>query len=189
MLQEIRRGDTFYGYSCGISVAKLADAMNLKVYDTALPQDWVDEVIKLVGDSPVGQCVWYYGNESYRTFGIPVAITELGRRILVQYADAKEKEKTGKKGCTKQDYRDALMVQTACNPRGVLNSLVHIMPRIVEDDPSTDAICSHPVFVLFVDKLRSLSKVSGFGDMSKAYATCREHGECDGDGRPIERKE
>lgn len=31
------------------------------VYDTALPQDWVDDVNRVTGTYPVGMFVWCYG--------------------------------------------------------------------------------------------------------------------------------
>lgn len=61
-------------------------------------------------------------------------------------------------------YKQAIDVQYACNPRGVLHSFyTDIMPAIVaETNGSTDDICRHPAFVLFADKLRSLAQSDYF---------------------------
>lgn len=74
-------------------------------------------------------------------------------------------------------YRQALQVQDACSPRGVLHSFyTEIMPAIVAEveaetgHASTDAICRHPAFVLFASKLDSLAGT----DFSTAYHIANE---------------
>lgn len=184
MFQEVNRNGIVYGYSTVMNTDKLAKAMNLKAYDVALPQPWVDEVTKLTGESPYEHFVWYYDLREYSAGGVACAVTKQGHKILVKYADMKSRAEDG---CpTKKDYQDALLVQSACNPRGILTSLVNVMPRIVAEDSSTDAILGHPIFLLFIDKLASLAHNKKFSDLTKAYEICRERGNCDTDGRELE---
>ena len=54
--------------------------LGLKVYDTALPQDWVDVQQRNWHDSPVGKVVWCY--DRMKTLGEPIALTpEWFRRV------------------------------------------------------------------------------------------------------------
>ena len=52
-------------------------------YDTALPQDFVDDVRKVTGFESYGHFVWSYANGS--TFGFPYPIDAHGVRILINY--------------------------------------------------------------------------------------------------------
>lgn len=54
------------------SVRDRADRLGLKVYDTAIPQDWADAVRAKTGIYPPGHVVWCYDNA--RAFGEPVAV-------------------------------------------------------------------------------------------------------------------
>ena len=49
-------------------------------YDTAVPQGWLDHVIRTVGSNPAGHIVWSY--KTNRVMGEPVAIDSEGDRIL-----------------------------------------------------------------------------------------------------------
>lgn len=55
-----------------------------KTYDWALPQMWVNDVIEMTGENPVGHFVWGYGN------GEPVPITREGVVILRVYERLKD---------------------------------------------------------------------------------------------------
>lgn len=72
------------------------------------------------------------------------------------------------------DYRRALIVQDACNLSGVVKSLAELVSRLWKepDCTGTDYINRHPLVVLYVNKLASLSRADdGF---SAAYAICKE---------------
>lgn len=66
-----------------VSIVDLAEKAGLKVYDTALPQPWVDDVDKLTGFRIVGHAVWCYDRSS--AFGEPVALTREGKTALEIY--------------------------------------------------------------------------------------------------------
>jgi hypothetical protein len=69
-----------------------AQAAGLKVYDTALPQDWLDDVVNRLapfGPQPARTqiyetirigTVWCY--DTARVFGAPVALTDEANRLL-----------------------------------------------------------------------------------------------------------
>jgi hypothetical protein len=79
-------------------------------------------------------------------------------------------------------YRTALQVQDASNPSGVVNTLAkEIMPGIRNEagyrEQGTKYIATHPAYILFLDKLVSLTGVAWVNDMggaiSQAYEDCR----------------
>lgn len=59
----------------------------LEAYDTALPQDFFDAVLELVGRNPAGHVVWWYGGEA-KVWGEAVAVTPDGHNILEAYGVA-----------------------------------------------------------------------------------------------------
>lgn len=76
------------------TVDEAAEALGLHTYDTALPQDWVDDfaidadvqaLAQRLGVSnyPSGQFVWGY--DVARTFGEPVALTPEAKQLLAAY--------------------------------------------------------------------------------------------------------
>lgn len=76
-------------------------------------------------------------------------------------------------------YQVALDIQDACNPTAVVFAGVDILKGIMNEPghTGTDAIKSHPAFVLFASKINAF--VGGIGDVgsqdfSKAYAACLE---------------
>jgi hypothetical protein len=78
-------------------------------------------------------------------------------------------------------YRTALQVQDASNPSGVVNSLANeILPGIRLEpgyhEQGTAYIKRHPAFILFLDKLVSLTGVAWMHDtdmaISQAYTDC-----------------
>ena len=60
-----------------LPTGQAAELLGLKNYDVALPQDWVDEFIKMVGKSPLGHFVWAYDKDCPRGGG-PKAVTREG---------------------------------------------------------------------------------------------------------------
>ena len=61
----------------------------LETYDTALPQEWVDEVIMLTCRSPVGHMVWGYGWDG-GLMGQPVAFDQHGAITLTLLKEKRE---------------------------------------------------------------------------------------------------
>jgi hypothetical protein len=64
---------------------ELAKEMGLETYDTALPQEWFDRVLRHINKNPSGHIVWSYDRwdeNISNTFGFPVAVTPIGRYIL-----------------------------------------------------------------------------------------------------------
>jgi len=84
----------------------------------------------------------------------------------------------------KNIYQTALDVQDASNMSGVINTLANeIMPAIREEqgyrEQGTAYLSHHPVMLLFLDKLVSLTHVGYIHDMdmqiAHAYSACHEH--------------
>lgn len=80
-------------------------------------------------------------------------------------------------------YRLALQVQDASNIQGVIRSLqVEVLPAIREEagyaEQGTSYVAEHPVVLLFLDKLVSLTRKGYIHDMdmaiSDAYTLCHE---------------
>ena len=77
---------------------------------------------------------------------------------------------------TKKDYELAIVVQDACNLSGIVHSLSELLPRI-RDDPDctgTDFVNTHPIVVLYVNKLSSLSGAENGMAFSTAYDECKK---------------
>jgi hypothetical protein len=78
---------------------------------------------------------------------------------------------------TKADWQSAIDVQDACNLSGVVHSLARLLPKIREEAHSTTLVNEHPIVVLYVNKLASLSRQSGNDDyaaFSKAYQAAQK---------------
>ena len=80
-------------------------------------------------------------------------------------------------------YRLALQVQDASNPSGVILSLANeVLPAIREEqgykDQGTQYLATHPVLLLFLDKLVSLTGAGYISDtrmqIADAYSTAHE---------------
>ena len=94
---------------------------------------------------------------------------------------------------TVKDYKNAILVQDACNLSGVIHSWDEVIPRIRKDmqshgDCSTGDINAHPINILFADKVASLTGVQGITDgsmdaYSKAYEFCKD--KVDQEGKEI----
>lgn len=60
-------------------------AADLIEYDTALPQEWLNEVRKRSAIEPVGNIVWGYSTTMWASImGLPFAITPAGSILLGQ---------------------------------------------------------------------------------------------------------
>lgn len=76
-----------------------------------------------------------------------------------------------------RDYKNAILVQDACNLSGVVHSFSQAMTKIwatleAEGEASTDAANSHPIAVLYASKVASLTGCSNLGSFSEAYNIC-----------------
>jgi len=76
---------------------------------------------------------------------------------------------------TREDYQRALVVQDACNLSGVVHSLAEVLPRIREepDCTGTDYVNTHPITIMYVNKLSSLSGAERGLVFSTAYDVCK----------------
>jgi len=78
-------------------------------------------------------------------------------------------------------YRLALQVQDASNISGVIHSLeTEVLPaiRLEPEYTGTDYIARHPVVLLFLDKLVSLTRVGWISEtemqIANAYSICHQ---------------
>jgi len=67
------------------TVDEAAKLHGLRVYDTALPQPWVDDVYDRTGVYPVGKVVWCY--DEAKTFGAAFPLTREGAAMLARYRE------------------------------------------------------------------------------------------------------
>lgn len=65
------------------NIDELAKDRGISSFDTALPQDWFDAVIKITGQNPSGHIVWNY---DLSLMGHPQAIDYIGDQIIGAYA-------------------------------------------------------------------------------------------------------
>ncbi len=65
------------------TVEERCQELGLKVYDTALPQFWVDKMAAVSYLRPEGNFVWCYDGS---LMGGPVALTPDGIRMLEEYS-------------------------------------------------------------------------------------------------------
>ena len=78
----------------------------------------------------------------------------------------------------KEDYKAAIDCQNACNLSGVVHTFDETLPRIWGEarklGKGTDWVNTHPISLLFADKIFDLScrKVSDLEGYSKAYEEC-----------------
>ena len=56
--------------------------LGLQVYDTAVPQEWADDVCAKTGIYPAGEVVWCYDGS---LLGYPVALTPKGEEAIDRY--------------------------------------------------------------------------------------------------------
>jgi len=81
-------------------------------------------------------------------------------------------------GLTSDDYKEAIMVQDACNLSGVVHSFSKVVSRIWEEarvrGESTDWVNRHPICVLYADKILQLAGGDDFTNYQRAYKACHE---------------
>ncbi len=84
-------------------------------------------------------------------------------------------------GLTPKDYKDAIMVQDACNLSGVVKTFARIMDKIwVEarkEKQGTEWVNKHPISILYAEKILHLT--TGTHDAWKvidAWKICEERG-------------
>jgi len=76
---------------------------------------------------------------------------------------------------TKEDFEHTLKMLDACNGSALVADLVEIIPRIWEEadfyKKGTSWVCSHPVMLLWIGKIASLSygKDAPYVKWTKAY--------------------
>ena len=76
---------------------------------------------------------------------------------------------------TPQDYKNAILVQDACNLSGVIHSWSDVMPRIRETlgkGYSTTDVNQHPICVLYADKVSDLTGSQRDMAFHNAYEHC-----------------
>lgn len=84
---------------------------------------------------------------------------------------------------TKQDYQTALDIQDACNLSGVVFAFAEIMERLCDEaselKKDTNWKNTHPIVVLFADKLLALSTaIKPESYYHDAYRICKERAQC-----------
>jgi len=72
----------------------------------------------------------------------------------------------------KKAYQNALLVQSACNLSGVVNAFSRSLSALQGSGFKTDAIRSHPISILFSDKISSLVGRSTPLMFTEAYREC-----------------
>lgn len=74
----------------------------------------------------------------------------------------------------KRAAKDALTVQDACNLSGVVHAFSRAMSVVRESTNGTDEANTHPIAVLFADKIMDLVGRPGMDNYGKAYDACEE---------------
>ena len=73
-------------------------------------------------------------------------------------------------------YRDAILVQDACNLSGVVHAFSRAMTKLRELYPakSTEWYNTHPIAVMYSSKIASLTGSEDEPTLTRAYAECKE---------------
>lgn len=69
-------------YYSNVRIKDICEELGLETYDSALPQDWCDDVKRRTGKYPAGHMVFCYDK---MRFGEPIPITREGKAILEIY--------------------------------------------------------------------------------------------------------
>jgi len=69
--------------------------------------------------------------------------------------------------------QDALAVQDACNLSGVVHAFSRAMTAVRAASSGTDEANTHPVAVLFADKIMDLVGRPGMDNFGEAYTACQ----------------
>ncbi len=77
-----------------------------------------------------------------------------------------------------KDYQDAILVQNACNLSGIVLSFSRVMSKIwgearATGNDNTNWVNTHPIAVLYANKVGSLAKSEDFQSYSDAYNECQ----------------
>jgi hypothetical protein len=77
---------------------------------------------------------------------------------------------------TEKDYGQAILAQDACNLSGLVHSLSQLVDKLWADPEctGTDWVNTHPLVVMYVSKLVSLSGAERGLVFSHAYEVCRQ---------------
>lgn len=67
------------------TVDEIAKSFGVRVYDTALPQDWVDDFHRKIGIYPAGNGMFVWSYDINRIFGAPFPLTDEANRLLMIY--------------------------------------------------------------------------------------------------------
>ena len=70
--------------------------------------------------------------------------------------------------------RDALAVQDACNLSGVVHAFARAMSAVREASNGTIEANTHPIAVMFADKIMDLVGRPDLDNYGKAYDACKE---------------
>jgi len=75
-----------------------------------------------------------------------------------------------------KDYQDAITAQDGCNLSGIVYDFARILPKIWKEahaaEKGTDYVNTHPICVLFSDKIKDLAK-RGPDTFFTAYDKCK----------------
>ena len=74
----------------------------------------------------------------------------------------------------KKAAQDALAVQDACNLSGVVHAFSRAMSVIREDTNGTDEANTHPIAILFADKIADLTGSPGMAGFGEACQACAD---------------
>lgn len=92
--------------------------------------------------------------------------------------------KTGKiaEGLSPREYKRAIDVQDACNLSGVVHDFSNMMTRVwvearKEEGRGTDWVNTHPIVILYSNKISSLCGSENSEQFSMAYDHCKEQAE------------
>ena len=79
---------------------------------------------------------------------------------------------------TAKDYKNAILVQDAVNLSGVVKSFSEVLTRIWEEarelGKGTDYVNTHPISILYSDKIADLTGSRDFLSFSDAYRICND---------------
>lgn len=132
-------------------------------------------------DIKIGDCVANASGEMYEVFHFHTQPDMLSGKLVNKLGEYKPNSIL----CIKEDdvilvrtwkqlADDAISVQSACNLSGVAISFARVIREVrarlrSEGKTDTDTINCHPICILWVDKMRSLTDYMGEGKFASAY--------------------
>ena len=76
-----------------------------------------------------------------------------------------------------EDYEDAIVVQDACNLSGIVIGFAKVMDKLCQESQrlgmGTDWRNTHPIAIMYSDKIASLTHSGSAESYSQAYTECR----------------